>query len=132
MMQAVSQAHNFITGRGGGGNTDHHHHRGGHHRLTDTLGKPLKGILKNNQFQSLPRRGRGGDGEHECGEEEEDESCGEECHPLAAMNCPVTSSTSTLLLPLQHHHQSCDTLLAAAPRRHHNSNEVLDTVESSV
>ena len=26
-----------------------------HHRLTDTLGKPLKGILKNNQFQSLPR-----------------------------------------------------------------------------
>jgi len=24
-------------------------------RFTDTMGKPLKGILKNNQFQSLPR-----------------------------------------------------------------------------
>ncbi len=31
-------------------------------QLLDSMGKPLKGILKNNQFQSLPRPGTGGCG----------------------------------------------------------------------
>jgi hypothetical protein len=88
MLQAVSQAHSFITGRD-----------------RDAQGKPLKGILKNNQFQSLPRG----------------------AHNLADSGYAVGGDggflpAHTMLLPL--HHQSCDTL--------DNRHEVLDTVESSV
>ena len=73
-------------------------------QFTDHNGKPLKGILKNNQFQSLPRPSG---------------PCGL-CHyaPIIDLYQHPTILHSQSLL--------CD------PAEKLNKNEVLDTVESSV
>jgi len=74
-------------------------------QLTDTLGKPLKGILKNNQFQSLPRSGP---------------TCGL-CRNNSSFDIGKYDSKQ-----YYSQHQFCD------PSERLSKDEVLDTVESSV